>query len=81
MQPFLLPQMIAARLDQFACAWRDCDREALRGYLAAVSGSLGTCRRRITGRPADGATYEVEGIDAYEFSGDRIRSEDVYRKP
>lgn len=113
--------MTAARLDQFSCAWRDCDLEALRGYLAAdavywplsgelvrgreavvkrfaevladecryqirfepsaVSGSLGTCRWRITGRTADGATYDVEGIDVYEFSGDRIRSKDVYQKP
>jgi ketosteroid isomerase-like protein len=45
-----------------------------------VSGSLGTCRWRLTGRTADGASFEVEGVDLYEFEGDRIRSKDVYQK-
>jgi hypothetical protein len=121
MEPSLVPQMTAARLDHFARAWRDCDLDTLRGYLAAdvvysplsgelvrgreavvkrfaevladedgseirfeppaVSGSLGTCRWRITGHTSDGATFQIEGIDVYEFSGDRIRSKDVYQKP
>ena len=120
MEPSLVPQMTASRLDHFARAWRDCDLDALRGYLvadavysplsgefvrgrdavlkrfaealadeggseirfepSAVSGSLGTCRWRITGRTPDGAAFQVEGIDVYEFSGDRIRSKDVYQK-
>jgi peptide/nickel transport system substrate-binding protein len=35
MEPSLVPQMTAARLDHFARAWRDCDFDTLRGYLAA----------------------------------------------
>jgi hypothetical protein len=120
MEPSLVPQMTAARLDFFARAWLDCDLEALRGYLARdavysplsgelvrgrdavvrrfaevladdegaevkfapaeVSGSIGTCRWRITGRTAEGAAFQVEGIDVYEFTGDLIRSKDVYQK-
>jgi ketosteroid isomerase-like protein len=120
MEPALVPQMTAARLDHFARAWRDCDLDTLRRYLVAdavysplsgelvrgrdavvkrfaevladedgseiryeppaVSGSLGTCRWRITGRTADGAAFQIEGIDIYEFSGDLIRSKDVYQK-
>jgi len=47
---------------------------------STVSGSLGTCRWRLAGRTADGASFEVEGVDLYEFEGDRIRSKDVYQK-
>jgi hypothetical protein len=35
MEPSLVPQMTAARLDHFARAWRGCDLETLRRYLAA----------------------------------------------
>lgn len=120
MEPSLVPQMTAARLDHFARAWQDCDLDLMRGYLspdavysplsgelvrgrdavvkrfaeilasdegcevrfepAEVSGSLGTCRWQITGRTADGASFQVEGIDVYEFAGDRICSKDVYQK-
>jgi ketosteroid isomerase-like protein len=120
MEPSLVPQMTSARLDHFASAWRDCDLEALRGYLAPdavysplsgelvrgrdavirrfaevladdedcevkyapaeVSGSIGTCRWHITGRTAEGAAFQIEGIDVYEFAGDLIRSKDVYQK-
>jgi ketosteroid isomerase-like protein len=45
-----------------------------------VSGTLGTCRWRMSGRTADGAAFTIEGIDLYEFEGDRIRSKDVYQK-
>ena len=47
---------------------------------ATVSGSLGSCRWRLKGRTPDGGTFEVVGVDLYEFDGDRIRSKDVYQK-
>jgi ketosteroid isomerase-like protein len=47
---------------------------------ATVSGSLGVCRWRLSMHRADGASFQIEGIDVYEFEGDRIRSKDVYQK-
>jgi ketosteroid isomerase-like protein len=98
MERSLVPQMTAARLDHFAAAWRDCDIEALRGYLAAdavyspLSGEVVRGRDAVVrrfaevlandeGREVKFAPAEVSGsIGTYAFSGDRIRSKDVYQK-
>jgi hypothetical protein len=47
---------------------------------ASVSGWMGRCRWRLAGQTCDGAYFEVEGIDVYEFEGDRIRLKDTYQK-
>jgi hypothetical protein len=53
---------------------------ALQFEPSRVSGSLGTCRWRLAGRTSERASFEIEGIDVYEFDGDLIRSKDVYQK-
>jgi hypothetical protein len=47
---------------------------------STVSGSLGACRWRLSGRTCEGAAYAIEGVDLYEFDGDRIRSMHAYQK-
>jgi hypothetical protein len=47
---------------------------------STVCGQLGTCRWRLAGRTPDGAAFEVEGVDLYEFRGGLIRFKDVYQK-
>ena len=47
---------------------------------ATVSGSLGTCRWLLRGNTPEGAAFEIEGVDLYQFEGDKIRLKDVYQK-
>jgi ketosteroid isomerase-like protein len=53
----------------------------LRFEPARVSGSLGVCRWRMSVRTTGGGSYELEGVDLYEFEGGRIRCKDAYLKP
>jgi ketosteroid isomerase-like protein len=48
---------------------------------AQVCGAIGTCRWHLEGETPDGAAFRVDGVDVYEFEGDRILAKDVYRKP
>jgi ketosteroid isomerase-like protein len=65
---------------RFAETLADDAGTEVRFEPATVSGSLGVCRWRLSMRTADGASFQIEGIDVYEFDGDRIRSKDVYQK-
>lgn len=65
---------------RFAEMLADDSGSELQFEPATVSGSLGICCWVLTGRTADGAAFKVEGVDVYEFEGDRIRSKDVYQK-
>jgi hypothetical protein len=69
-----------AVLRRFAQMLASDAQSELRFEPAVVSGSLGTCRWVLEGRTAGGAAFAVEGIDVYEFEGDRIRSKDAYQK-
>jgi ketosteroid isomerase-like protein len=69
-----------AVLRRFAQMLANDAQSELRFEPATVSGSLGACRWVLEGRTAGGASYTVEGIDVYEFDGDRIRSKDAYQK-
>jgi ketosteroid isomerase-like protein len=69
-----------AVLRRFAQMLANDGQSELRFEPATVSGSLGACRWVLEGRTAGGASYTVEGIDVYEFDGDRIRSKDAYQK-
>jgi ketosteroid isomerase-like protein len=70
-------EAVVRRFGQLFAAGSNCE---LRFEPATVSGSLGTCRWRMSGHTAEGAAFEIEGIDIYEFDGDRIRSKDAYQK-
>jgi hypothetical protein len=69
-----------AVLRRFAQMLANDIQSDVRFEPATVSGSLGACRWVLEGRTAGGASYTVEGIDVYEFDGDRIRSKDAYQK-
>jgi ketosteroid isomerase-like protein len=47
---------------------------------AIVSGSLGVTRWRQSVPTEDGGAFEVQGIDVYALTGNRIRCVDVYTK-
>jgi ketosteroid isomerase-like protein len=65
---------------RFAKTLADDGGSEIRFEPATVSGSLGACRWRMSVHTADGASFEVEGLDLYEFDGERIRFKDVYQK-
>jgi ketosteroid isomerase-like protein len=65
---------------RFAETLADDEGTEVRFEPATVSGSLGTCRWSLWVHTADGASFQIDGIDVYEFEGDRIRSKDVYQK-
>jgi ketosteroid isomerase-like protein len=69
-----------AVLRRFAQMLANDGQSELRFEPATVSGSLGVCRWVLEGRTAGGASFAVEGIDVFEFDGDRIRSKDAYQK-
>jgi ketosteroid isomerase-like protein len=69
-----------AVIRRFAETLADDAGTEVRFEPASVSGSLGACRWHLTVHTAEGASFQVEGIDVYEFEGDRIRSKDVYQK-
>jgi ketosteroid isomerase-like protein len=69
-----------AVLRRFAQMLANDAQSELRFEPAVVSGSFGACRWLLEGRTANGASFAVEGIDVYQFEGDRIRSKDVYQK-
>jgi ketosteroid isomerase-like protein len=65
---------------RFAETLADDGGSELRFEPAVVAGTLGACRWHMCVRTADGASFEIDGLDLYEFEGDRIRSKDVYQK-
>jgi ketosteroid isomerase-like protein len=65
---------------RFAALLSRNDDSELHFEPSTVSGSLGSCRWRLAGRTADGAAFEIEGVDLYAFEGDLIRFKDVYQK-
>ncbi len=68
---------VVRRFAQVLADDRDCD---IAFEPSNVSGLMGSCRWRMSGHTADGAAFQVEGVDLYEFDGDRIRLKDVYQK-
>ncbi len=69
-----------AVIRRFAETLADDGDSEIRFEPAVVGGSLGACRWRMCVRTADGASFEIDGLDLYEFDGDRIRCKDVYQK-
>jgi ketosteroid isomerase-like protein len=65
---------------RFAETLADDGGSEIRFEPATVSGWLGACRWRMSVPTAEGASYEIEGLDLYEFDGNRIRCKDVYQK-
>lgn len=92
LREYLTPDVIYSPLDgdvvhgreavvrRFAEVLADDTGTELSFEPSRVSGVLGTCRWRLRGHTADGAAFEIEGVDVYEFAGDRIRIKDVYQK-
>ena len=65
---------------RFAETLADDGGSEIRFEPAVVAGSLGACRWHMRVRTPDGASFEIDGLDLYEFDGDLIRSKDVYQK-
>jgi hypothetical protein len=65
---------------RFAETLADDEGTEIRFEPATVSGSLGASRWHLSVHTADGACFQIEGIDIYEFDADRIRCKDVYQK-
>ena len=70
-----------AVLQRFAKVLADDHLVELAFEPSVVAGALGACRWRMRRPTREDGDLETEGVDLYEFQGDRIRVQDVYQKP